>query len=861
MKFDVIPSNKENTINDIKNDQMPGLNDVAVDSESLLNKVDRFKRVPLTEEEKNMSDEELAKKYNLSRFSLVDARNKGYVVPDMYKSKIRHNEVIENIQNNEKTIKIPLTEEEKKLTGKELGEKYNLSFNTGYTMKENGYRIEKNPNFISKKSIVDEKRLQNRRFIEEITNIEANSVETILGNPKEQEIIRSIVNEFDIYKYNDKNLIKQKKFKLLNGEELSFGDISILNKLIQLKVFRDNNGQLMMLKDDKYIPFRPTYFFGDQHRSLIFKGDPEQKKDERTTAISLELFSPAIFKKGIFKEEDFNKKVAGSAGYEISGPHERELSHNYPIAFLSNSISSAKYYIGREKFTGTNTKINHETVRVSILDDETGVVTDTINGKKIILYTFPLINKDEFEKQKEEIINRRNNQNKTDNINLNNYITKKADLKNYLITDYLPKNSNESEIDYVNRISRLSDTTYVLGSFRSFMSETGLAANNYLWREQLVLADALTSVKNKDKIVNFGKNYKKDGLRTFLSVEQGGNKMGDKILELGNPKKLPEDISRKIFKKYGEYIDAVNDVEGVIKKEYKLSPSQKLINKTKESLLIRGRDLLLSQNKKLSDGYFSEEKLIKSLENTKVGVDLFKNIFRIVKENNPETSFEDFAGLVPESITSRDQIEDEDVLKIDEIIDKNYQSEDLRRAVKESFHKALESNKTTLNLLRKDEEIIALDRIDQREDGTLYFGSFNVDPDYCSSKIGAAFFEATVLPLMKKEIVKADCSALQPIASYYIESGFVSNKLYDYKGEPSFSLESIPDKKFISKDLTKLQIIEASLKNEMIEGLIIKSASSQKEIIENNIPEGYILARYFFDKDTKKWFSVLEKTN
>lgn len=359
-------------------------------------------------------------------------------------------------------------------------------------------------------------------------------------------------------------------------------------------------------------------------------------------------------------------------------------------------------------------------------------------------------------------------------------------------------------------------------------------------------------LENKESIENMA------FLKSFLSMS-GDSSMGDKILALGE--KLPEEAAKVLFAKYGEYIDAVNNVEDVVNKEYKLPPSPELINKTKESLLIRGRDLLLAQNKKLSDGEFSEKKFSESLDNTKVGVDLFKNIFRITKENNPDTSFEDFAGLVPEQVNSREQIKDEDILNIDKIIDKNYPNKELRKAVKESFHQALESNKTVLNLLRRDKNIIALDRIDQKEDGTLYFGSFNVDPDYCSSKIGAAFFEATVLPLMKEKIVKADCSSLQPIASYYIESGFIANSLYDYNGESSFSLESIPGKTFISKDLSKSQIIESFEKNENSDGLIIKSASSQKEITENKIPEGYALTRYFLDKNTNKWYVVLEKIN
>jgi hypothetical protein len=433
------------------------------------------------------------------------------------------------------------------------------------------------------------------------------------------------------------------------------------------------------------------------------------------------------------------------------------------------------------------------------------------------------------------------------------------------IKKYFTKTLEESNIKYDQSIQDYLHGDFDFFSNKSirndFTENTSIKLEEVSIKEQCVFFDYTKNVTNGEMIpfYNLLKKYKNDAFRTFLSIEQGGKEMGDKILTLGE--KLSEESAKILFAKYSEYIDAVNNVEGVVNKEYKLPPSPELINKTKESLLIRGRDLLLSQNQKLSDGEFSEEKFTKSLEDTKVGVDLFKNMFKIAKENNPDTSFEDFAGLVPDHVTSRDQIEDEDILVIDKTIDKNYPNEELRKAVKESFHKALESNKTVLNLLRRGRDIIALDRIDQKEDGTLYFGSFNVDPDYCSSKIGAAFFEATVVPLMKEKIVRADCSSLQPIASYYIESGFIANTLYDYKGEPSFSLESIPDKKFISKDLSRSRIIDLSIINENSDRLIIKSASSQKEITENKIPEGYCLSRYFFDKNKNKWFTVLEKTN
>jgi len=184
---------------------------------------------------------------------------------------------------------------------------------------------------------------------------------------------------------------------------------------------------------------------------------------------------------------------------------------------------------------------------------------------------------------REEIIKRRISENKpVDTKTVNDFITKKTELKEYLITDYIFRNSNESDIDYANRISKLSDTSYVLGNFRSFMSETGLAANNYSWKEQLILSDALTSVEENNKIISFGKNFKKDGVKTFLSIEQGGKEMGDKIIGLGE--KLPEEVSQKVFEKYGEIINTADKAEEEIKNIFgNIDISDKVLVSVKET--------------------------------------------------------------------------------------------------------------------------------------------------------------------------------------------------------------------------------------------------------------------------------------
>ena len=71
--------------------------------------------------------------------------------------------------------------------------------------------------------------------------------------------------------------------------------------------------------------------------------------------------------------------------------------------------------------------------------------------------------------------------------------------------------------------------------------------------------------------------------------------MGDKILTLGE--KLPKESAKVLFAKYGEIIDEVDNIGGYIEKSMKGQVSALIIDKAKENLLIKGKDLLSSYAK------------------------------------------------------------------------------------------------------------------------------------------------------------------------------------------------------------------------------------------------------------------------
>lgn len=606
-------------------------------------------------------------------------------------------------------------------------------------------------------STINKKKEEQKILREKIQPIEVSSIATILINPDEQEIIKKTVDEYVILLKYD-NLKTEKSFKLKNGKEISLGDLIVLDKLVRKRVFRDENDQLMMFdkNEDKFIPFNPHNFF-EENKSFVFKDNLKdidiKNSRAKYSVTALESLAPQVFKLGIFKDKDFDKRVAGSISYEINGPHERSISETSPYAFLSNSETSGKYYIGRERFIGTDKKINHETVKVSLLDNNTGVITDIINGRKIILYTFPLLSKEQYEKKKEEFIQRKINQNKIFNRRrINDFITTNASLKEYSTLDYVSKNSNESDKDYTERVSKLSDISYVLGNFRSFMSETGLAANNYSWKEQLILADALTSVEDEEKIKRFGKEFGKNGLRTFLSIEQvgkeEGEKMGDKILNLGE--KLPEDVAQKVFAKYGEIIDVADNthktLEDILPKE-SIGNFQKEINEIKESMLNRAKDLLCAFYDKKDNNV---EQLLKDLERYKSEILLYADTYKKLKDSGKGIKLEDIKNT---EITVLSQEEKEkiaknlwDITRANRPFIKEGTEEMISR--EKNFNLTIENKNSNFYVLKHKNEIVAFCSVTPDENNDLYLESLNTESEVKGSQIGGAFLPV-ILERMK----------------------------------------------------------------------------------------------------------------
>jgi len=709
------------------------------------------------------------------------------------------------VDEKNRFIRVPLPEEDKKLSVTDIANKYSVSRSEAYRRISNGFIILKNPDYVSRKDIKREK----ESFLEEVTPIDITSIENVINDPVEQETLKEIVDSFSSLKYTDRFKINQKKFKLLNGKEVFFSDLWILNKIFELKLSRNENGELFAQFDDKNIKFNPG-LLSKYHSSFTFKNINKDNNKNNKTLVdnpSLETFAPNVFKSGFFEEKDFNQRLAGSRAYEIYGPHERTISKDNPYVFFSNSEGKCKYFLGRDKFVGTDRKINHETVRAILLDNNNVAITDLVHGKKVILYTFPLINRDEYEKKKKELDDKfKDKENNNIRYGENIVVGGKdmvSRLTTYKMTDYIHKNINESDTEYAERVSSLSDITYVLGNFRSFLSETGLAANNYSWKEQLILANTLTSVSQKSKIINFSNIFKKDGLRTFLSIEQGGKEMGDKILTLGE--KLPESSARTLFKTYGEMIDASDEIGDLLKDELGDRATSKLILETRELLLLNGKNLLEKYSEKAKDcqGSLCEDigkELEERLSLAKKSVFAFSTVCRVLVEKG-EFSFEDFkkAKLSYDKSPLPEKIQEE-ITKMHTENTKQY-PEKLKLLWRNTLKDGLENpnEKQLVVSATYEDNTVSTMRVIQQEDGSWYGASFNVNPTIQGSRIGTELLKEVLKNLAKDKPFVADCYSKNPMLETYLNRfGFkITKKIENYNdtGELVYQITIFPDKK------------------------------------------------------------------
>jgi len=173
-------------------------------------------------------------------------------------------------------------------------------------------------------------------------------------------------------------------------------------------------------------------------------------------------------------------------------------------------------------------------------------------------------------------------------------------------------------------------------------------------------------------------------------------------------------------------------------------------------------------------------------------------------------------------------------------------------------------HRTSFDMLKNNDEILAFCRYEEIGKNKLYFGSFNVKNNMRGLLVGDSFCKVTLEEKAKTNEINAVCNANSRIGAYYIENGFIAEKFTpDYYGIPILTIRRDDlhmSNEYKTKSMSLEDLKQLKDGNEKIE---IYSAEKQEDLTDEleKVNHGYVLTRYFKDSEAKKWYLVLEKVN
>jgi predicted GNAT family N-acyltransferase len=263
--------------------------------------------------------------------------------------------------------------------------------------------------------------------------------------------------------------------------------------------------------------------------------------------------------------------------------------------------------------------------------------------------------------------------------------------------------------------------------------------------------------------------------------------MGDNILTLGE--KLPKDSAEVLFKTYADMVDATEEITELLKDNLGDKATPEMINQTKNSLLIGGKDLLEKYAKKVSVCEEVEcekigEELKERLALAKKSVFAFSYVCKTLVDNG-NFSFEDFkkAKLVYDQAPVAEEIA-EKIIAMHHANTKEYPpklGEKWRTTLKDGL-KNPNSDQLVVHVSFEDEVVSAM-RVIKQEDGSWYGASFNVNPTVQGSKVGSELLKKVLQDLAKDKPFVADCYSGNPMLKTYLDKfGFkITKEIENYE--------------------------------------------------------------------------------
>lgn len=358
-------------------------------------------------------------------------------------------------------------------------------------------------------------------------------------------------------------------------------------------------------------------------------------------------------------------------------------------------------------------------------------------------------------------------------------------------------------------------------------------------------------INNLQKFINSTGNKKEkiNRFRTFLSLERGGENLGEYIIAFGQH----GEVADKVFSYYSELLDSADKAEELVENYTHCDGDlcEKLIKQVRENILNRAQKDL--------------EKAVqaKDLENLEQNLEIY------VAEAKKYVALLQEIGINKIDNINANELTEKDKQSMIELLKKNYElispgedQSEFRVTVLNSLLNSFENPNTEFSILRDKDKIVSFNRfdtiLDNKGSEITYFGSFNADPAY--SGVGGVMLEEVIKDRLKDgRPMFAHTDPNQPITKKYINSGFVVTNIesnYAGTGRMIFEIWQSPEinSQLESKKMTERELLDR-IGEEFSPHIIIREQAPNDNYSEIN--EGKVLTRYI--KNGEKTYLVFEK--
>lgn len=311
---------------------------------------------------------------------------------------------------------------------------------------------------------------------------------------------------------------------------------------------------------------------------------------------------PNLRERGLINLDDFKIKSGGPSAHLMR--EEKPILEKTDVA-----IDQVRYSVGRSGFPYIDNNIPRENIRVVKLDPNNAGIVVSFEGKEKLLATFPLLTEEEKATKREALIAKdiaKGKGIKPKDITARTIVTVEEILPNVKKWDRRidnPKLEEETEEEYDKRIEEVGDYGDVNRVTKKFTERCGVGIHNLTWREQQWLTSMNYQLLGNDnkRLVEFGKQYKLEGLKAFLSCELDQD-MAYRILDIGEILEDEPETAKQLFAEYARLVDSADKSAEEVSDIYNKIFFEKQVDKPKviRSMLKKGQFLLKTASDSLS---------------------------------------------------------------------------------------------------------------------------------------------------------------------------------------------------------------------------------------------------------------------